>query len=65
MAYSGVPLSEWNGSAATDRLHATIQELNATATEQTKEMIRLTRWLVALTLLLAVGLIVQIVLALT
>jgi hypothetical protein len=60
---SGIPLSEWSGSGATDRLHATIAEFNEVATKQTAQLVRLTRALVLLTLVLVVGLGVQIYLA--
>jgi hypothetical protein len=60
---SGIPLGEWSGSAATERLRETIDVYNEKATRQADEMVRLTRQLVVLTWLLAAGLIVQIVLA--
>jgi len=41
-----------------------VLEFSAQATKQTKAMIRLTRWIVALTLMMLIGLAVQIVLAL-
>jgi hypothetical protein len=60
----GIPLSEWSGSGATDRLHSAIAEFNETATRQTTQLVRLTWALVILTVLLFAGLVVQIVLAL-
>ncbi|HEY4281053.1 MAG TPA: hypothetical protein VGM91_22765 [Conexibacter sp.] len=63
MAKSGIPLSEWGGSGATDRLRETIEAFNEQANRQTAEMIKLTRWICALTVLMLVGLVVQIVLA--
>jgi hypothetical protein len=63
MALTGIPLGEWSGSGATDRLHETITEFNSVATKQTVQMIRLTRCLVVLTCVLCIGLVVQIVLA--
>lgn len=59
----GIPLSKWSGSGATEKLEETVREFNEKASEQTETMIKLTRWIVALTVLLVVGLVVQIVLA--
>jgi hypothetical protein len=42
-----------------------VQEFTEAATEQTAKLIALTRWLVALTAALAVGLVVQVIVALT
>lgn len=61
----GIPLSEWSGSGATERLHETIREFNAVAGKQTATMVRLTWALVLLTVALLVGLIVQVALAIT
>jgi hypothetical protein len=61
----GVPLSEWSGSGATDRLRETIERYSDVTATQTAQLIRLTRALVTLTAILCIGLIVQIVLALT
>ncbi len=58
-------LGEWSGSDATDRLHTTIAAYNETATKQATSMIRLTWAIVALTLVLVVGLAVQITLDVT
>jgi hypothetical protein len=62
-ADSGIPLSEWSGSGATERLHKTVVEYSEATAEQTKQLIRLTRQLVILTLLLLGGLVVQVLLA--
>jgi hypothetical protein len=59
----GIPLSEWSGSGATDRLRVTVERYSEVTAEQTAELIRLTRFLVILTWLLFFGLIVQIFLA--
>lgn len=59
-----VPLSEWSGSGATDRLRETLDEYNRATARQTAQLIRLTRALVVLTVLLLVGLVVQIWVAL-
>lgn len=60
----GIPLGEWSGSTATRELHATIREFNAAATRQTNEIVRLTRWMLALTVLMTIAVVVQIVVAL-
>jgi hypothetical protein len=59
----GIPLSEWSGSGATDRLHETISEFSADARAQTEQMIRLTRWIARLTAIMVIAVIVQIMLA--
>lgn len=59
----GIPLSEWSGSGATDRLRQMLENYSEVTAKQTTELIRLTRQLVLITWLLVIGLIVQIVLA--
>jgi len=59
----GIPLSEWSGSRATDRLHETISQFNSEARAQTEQMICLTRWIAALTAVMIIAVIVQIALA--
>lgn len=59
----GIPLGQWSGSDATDRLRETISEFNAITERQTKQLIRLTWALVFLTAVLVLGLVVQIILA--
>lgn len=63
MAKTGIPLGEWSGSAATDRLREAVVGYSEVTAKQTRQLVRLTWALVALTCLLLVGLIVQIVLA--
>ncbi|MDO8208951.1 hypothetical protein [Conexibacter sp. CPCC 206217] len=63
MARSGIPLSEWNGSAETQRLRESIETFNEQSARQSAEMITPTRWICALTILMLVGLVVQILLA--
>lgn len=46
------------------KLRATINEFNSKSSEQTQKMIILTKWIVGLTIVMIIGLIVQIVLAL-
>ena len=56
----GIPVSEWSGSGATERLRETITEFNETTAEQTRQLVQLTRALVVLTVLLFIGLVVQV-----
>ena len=63
LANSGIPLSEWSGSGATERLHQSVVEYNEATKQQTDQLLRLTRQLVVLTWLLFAGLIVQVILA--
>ena len=64
MVDSSIPLGEWSGSAATRELHATIKEFNAAATQHTAVMLRLTRWILALTVVMSAAVVVQIVITL-
>lgn len=64
MAKSGIPLDQWSGASATNELHETIKAFNETASTQTRTLVRLTWALVGLTVVLVLGLAVQIVLAL-
>ena len=59
----GIPLSEWSGSGATRELQETIRDFNRAAGDQTKTIIRLTRWILGLTVVMTVAVIVQIVIA--
>ncbi len=59
----GIPLGEWSGSNATRELHEAIREFNQEAAKQTAIMIRLTRLIVGLTVVLVIGLVVQIIVA--
>ena len=42
MAKGGIPLGQWSGSDATDRLRAVIEENQQATERQTRSMIRLT-----------------------
>jgi hypothetical protein len=64
MAKSGVPLGEWSGSDATKTLQATIEKYQAESSRQTGKMIFLTWVIAALTVVMAVGVAVQIYLTL-
>jgi len=59
----GIPLGEWSGSAATEALHATIDQYQKESSRQTAKMIRLTWVITGLTVVLTIGLFVQIWLA--
>ncbi len=50
----GIPLSEWSGSGATDRLRETIVELSKTTEKQTRLLVWLTVALVVLTVAILV-----------
>ena len=64
MAGTGVPIDQWSGSGSTDSLHTTIKELNRETSQQTAKMIKLTVTMKWLTIVMTIGLFVQIVLAL-
>lgn len=59
----GIPLSEWSGSGGVERLRETVIEYSETTAKQTAQLIRLTKALVLLTVLLFVGLAVQVTIA--
>jgi hypothetical protein len=61
MGGMGIPLAEWSGSAATDRLRETMVELAAKTDRQTRQMLFLTWALVVLTLVIAVLTVVLVV----
>jgi hypothetical protein len=58
-----VPLSEWSGVGATREPHEAITAFNEQTAAQTATMIRLARAIALLTVLMLLGLVVQIVLA--
>jgi len=58
----GIPLGQWSGSDATDELRRTIVRLNEVAEIQTREMVRMTRWIMWLTVVMTVGVAAQIAL---
>jgi hypothetical protein len=60
---TSVPLDEWSGAGATKALHASIQQYQAESSRQTEKMIRLTWIITGLTVILTIGLFVQIWLA--
>jgi hypothetical protein len=62
-ASGGIPIGKWSGSDATEALRETLVTYSEATAKQTAQLIRLTWALVILTVLLFVGLVVQIVLA--
>jgi hypothetical protein len=64
MPSDNIPLSEWSGSGATRELHETIRKFNEVTSRQTQEILKLTRVIAFLTFVMAVGLAIQIFLAL-
>jgi hypothetical protein len=50
----GVPLSAWSGSGATDAMHETLKAFSEEAARQNATLVRLTRALVFLTVVLVV-----------
>jgi len=62
-ANSGIPLSEWSGSGATKELEQTIHAFNIQAARHTHQLLALTWVIAALTLIMSIGLGVQIYLA--
>ncbi|MCL5736922.1 MAG: hypothetical protein M1274_15355 [Actinobacteria bacterium] len=65
MVIEGIPLSEWSGSGATRELQETIRQFNEKADKQTQQMIRLTRGILWLSLVMVAAVLAQIVLAIT
>ena len=57
---SGIPLEIWSGSHANEELYKTMKEYQEVATKQTQTLIRLTRVIVALTLVMLGRFVVQI-----
>lgn len=56
----GIPLGQWSGSDATSALRETIERLSSAADAQTREMVRMTRWIMWLTVVMTVGVAAQI-----
>jgi hypothetical protein len=61
---AGIPLGQWSGSDATNTLRETIERLSAAADAQTREMVRMTRWIMWLTVVMTVGVATQIAIGL-
>ena len=64
MAESGIPMEQWSGSGSIESLHTTVREYNEKTSEQTEKMIKLTVTMKWLTIVMTIGLFVQIALAL-
>ena len=64
MATSGIPIGEWSGSDAVQALHRSIEEHQRTTARQTTHSIVLTWVMAGLTLVMTIGLGIQIWLAL-
>jgi hypothetical protein len=60
MGKRGIPLGEWSGSDATEALRQTIEKYEFETSRQTRTMIRLTWATTLLTIVMALGLGVQI-----
>ena len=58
-----IPLGKWSGSDATEALHETIREFNRQSSQQTAQMLWLTKVIAVLTVIMLVGLAVQIYIA--
>ncbi|MCA3390304.1 MAG: hypothetical protein INF65_16890 [Roseomonas sp.] len=68
--FMNMPLEDWNGASATRRLEATIKALHeenirqsSEAAKRDRQILLLTRWTAALTVLMAIFAAVQIYLA--
>ncbi|MEO7841807.1 MAG: hypothetical protein ABIU06_20890 [Anaerolineales bacterium] len=61
----GIPIGKWSGSDSIDELHKTIREFNEASSKQTKQLIILTWVIAVLTILMLIGLVIQIYLAIT
>jgi hypothetical protein len=59
----GIPIGQWSGSDAVHELHETIKQFNEASSKQTKHLIILTWAIVVLTIMMLIGLGVQIYLA--
>jgi hypothetical protein len=64
MPNTGIPLGEWSGSNATNQLRETIEKLSQQSERQTRTMVRLTKAIFGLTVLMIVIGSVQIWIAL-
>lgn len=56
----GIPLGQWSGSDATDRLRQTVEKFAEDSKKQTRTMIGLTVAIAALTVIMVVEIAVQI-----
>ena len=65
MAGDGIPLDKWSGAGATKELHKTMKDFVETSGEQAKTMIKLTRAITGLTVVMLLAVIIQIILMLS
>jgi uncharacterized membrane protein len=63
MVKRGVPLGEWSGSDATERLRAVVEQQHKETAKQTRVMVRLTWAMFALTFVTVLATFIQVVLA--
>lgn len=63
MAPGGIPISEWSGSGATKQLEETIKKFNEETSKQTRQLLILTWVMTILTVLMTIGVVIQIYLA--
>jgi len=63
MQKGGIPISEFSGSGATMAMHATLKTFITQSERQTDKLIKLTWAIVALTVVLVIGLAIQLWLA--
>jgi hypothetical protein len=63
MVTSSIPIGEWSGSDATNRLRVAIEEHQKESARATTTMVRLTRTMLALTIVTTIATIVQVWLA--
>ena len=61
----GITFGQWSGSDSIEELHKTIKEFNEASSKQTKQLIILTWAIAVLTILMLIGLVIQIYLAVT
>jgi|GEM_PF-1924501 hypothetical protein len=62
-SFWGIPVDEWSGADAIKALHETISQFRAESIKQTRKLIVLTRVIAALTVVMLIGLAIQIYLA--
>jgi hypothetical protein len=64
MAPNGIPLNEWSGSGAIKELEKTLRKFNEETSKQTRQLLILTWAMTILTVLMTIGVVIQIYLAL-
>ena len=63
MTPNNIPLSEWSGSGATKQLEETLKKFNEETSKQTRQLLILTWVMTILTVLMTIGVVIQIYLA--